>query len=254
MSPDGSQVSKRATETMASEPMSLERKLELLEPRFTSPSAGAIGFETSLSLTAKSPSASHHSFSFEHTAAAANNSRSSIHSSSASNASNLPATAVRSKRQSPSLLNTSLHAVSMAAEKQMRKVLGSPTFILQQEHERSMSALASPPISNASGSNSTLITSHVNTSNPQVVAESPPTLATGKEAVASKTNVSKPRAVRSVLVTVRLFVIPFMNIHVWINRETDHWSLYIYYSRTSVNPFRSSALRPSQTCSSNNNK
>ena len=213
MSGDGSQVStsKTATKTMASEPMSLERKLELLEPRFTSPSAGATGFETSLSLTARSPSASHHSFSFEHTAAAAAaNSRSSIHSSNASNASNLPATAVRSKRRSPSILNTSLHAVSMAAERQMRKVLASPTFILQQEHERSMSALASPPISNASGSNSTLITSHVNTSNPQVVAESPPTLATGKEAVAHKTNVEKPKAVRSVLATVRLFMILFM--------------------------------------------
>ncbi len=78
-----------------------------------------------------------------------------------------------------------------------------------------MSALASPPISNASGSNSTLITSHVNTSNPKVVAESPPTLATGKEAVlANKTNMKKPKAVRSVLATVRVFIDVSMNIHV----------------------------------------
>jgi hypothetical protein len=102
----------------------------------------------------------------------------------------------------------------MAAERQMRKVLASPTFVLQQEHERSMSALASPPISNSSGSNSTLITSHVNTCNPQVVAESPPALATGKEAIANKTNVAKPTAVRNVLATVRLFMTLDMNIHV----------------------------------------
>lgn len=206
MSPDGSQVSlKAATETMASEQMSLERKLELLEPRFTSPSAGAAtmtGFETSLSLTAKSPSTSRHSFSFEPAAG----SRSSIHSSSASNASNLPATAVRSKRGSSSKLHTSLHAVSMAAEKQMRKVQASPTFILQHEQERSMSALASPPVSNASGSNSTLITSHVNSSNPQVVAESPPTLTSPpgqQQQQQQAASAEKPKAARSVLGTVR---------------------------------------------------
>lgn len=198
MSPDGSHVSAKAGSgnNTASEAISLERKLELLEPRFTSPSEPtATGFDTSLALAAQSPSASHHSFSFEQP----QGSRSSIFSSSASNASNIPSSSVRSKRRSSSKLNTSLHAVSMAAEKQMRKVQASPTFILQQDQERSMSALASPPMSNASGSNITLITSHVNSaSQPQVVAESPPTL-TSPSGQQQPSASEKPKAARSVL-------------------------------------------------------
>lgn len=202
MSPDGSHVStkKVAPGNAPAETMSLERKLELLEPRFTSPSAAAnttTGFESSLAVAAQSPSTSRHSFSFEPPAG----SRSSMYSSSASAASNLPSSLVRPKRKSSSKLNTSLHAVSMAAEKQMRKVQASPMFILQQDQERSMSALASPPMSNASASNSTLITSHVNSasSQPQVVAESPPTLSSpaGQHAAAG----AKPKAARSVLGT-----------------------------------------------------
>jgi len=197
MSPDGSHVStKAASGNTASQQLTLERKLELLEPRFTSPFEAAnttSGFETSLAL-AQSPSASHHSFSFEQP----QGSRSSIFSSSASIASNLPSSSVRSKRRSSSKLSTSLHAVSMAAEKQMRKVQASPTFILQQDQERSMSALASPPMSNASGSNSTLITSHVNSSQPQVVAESPPTLTSPP---AQQLSQEKRKVARSVLGT-----------------------------------------------------
>lgn len=179
------------------QPLSLERKLELLEPRFTSSMAPSNqGIEGSLSLAA-SPSASHHSFSFDPPAG----SRSSTPSSSHSTASNLPASSVRSKRRSPKL-NTSLHAVTMAAERQMRKVqAASLTFILHDQ-ERSMSALASPPLSNASGSNSTLLTSHVkpNEKQPQVVAESPPTLMS--PAAQQPPKEEKPSAARNVLGTV----------------------------------------------------
>jgi hypothetical protein len=96
----------------------------------------------------------------------------------------------------------------MAAERQMRKVQASPTFILQDQ-ERSMSALASPPLSNASGSNSTLITSHVktNVNQPQVVAESPPTLMSpvGQQ----QPNGEKPKVARNVLGTVSHFYVMY---------------------------------------------
>lgn len=201
MSPDGSHVStKAATENAASEPMSLERKLELLEPRFTSPSLAAnatSGFENTFAL-AQSPNGSRHSFSFEQP----QGSRSSMFSSSASNASNLPPSVVRSKRRSSLKQKTSFHAVSLAAERQIRKVQTSPTFILaQHDPERSMSALASPPMSNASASNSTLITSHVNSSQPQVVAESPPTLTSPFGQAAAPPPPEKPKAARNVLGT-----------------------------------------------------
>ena len=207
MSPDGSHVSAKASSgNTAPAAISLERKLELLEPRFTSPSGpSTTGCEGSLAL-AQSPSASRHSFSFDPPAG----SRSSIFSSSTSTASNLPSSSVRPRRRS-SKLTTSLHAVSIAAEKQMRKVQASPMFILQQDQERSMSALASPPISNASASNSTLITSHVNNNSAaQVVAESPPTL-TSPKPVTDETKTS-----RSVLGTVSpllysLFKLPTRN-------------------------------------------
>ena len=179
------------------QPISLERKLELLEPRFTSSMVPTNqGIEGSLSL-ATSPSASHHSFSFDQPAG----SRSSTPSSGHSTASNLPASSVRSKRRSPKL-KTSLHAVTMAAERQMRKVqAASPTFILHDQ-ERSISALASPPLSNASGSNSTLLTSHVNPNgnHPQVVAESPPTRMS--PATQQPSNEEKPKAAKNVLGTV----------------------------------------------------
>lgn len=176
------------------QPISLERKLELLEPRFTSSKVPANqGIEGSLSLAA-SPSASHHSFAFDPPAG----SRSSTPSSGHSSASNLPASSVRSKRRSRKL-NTSLHAVTVAAERQMRKVqAASPTFIFHDQ-ERSISALASPPLSNASGSNSTLLTSHVNPNGnqPQVVAESPPTLMS--PAAQQPPNEEKPKVARNVL-------------------------------------------------------
>lgn len=218
MSPESSK-SHVSSEKQAAPParISLERKLELLEPRFTSPSGAATtttttGFEMTTAATAQSPSASHHSFSFE----APSGSRLSMLSSGSNNtASNLPSTAVRSKRKS-SKLKTSLHAVSMAAEAQMKKVQqqqqssgNSPSpFILQHHLENSMSALASPPMSHASNSNSTLVTSHVNSqsqaSQPQVVAESPPTAAS----LPPQKQDGKPRAKRSVLgTTVRIIFV-----------------------------------------------
>lgn len=231
-----------STNAAAPEPMSLERKLELLEPRFTSPSGHATttttGFDTTLAVAAQSPSASHHSFSFE----PPTGSRSSMMSSNASTASNLPSSSVRSKRKSK--YTTSLHAVAMAAERQMRKVQASPTWILQQEQERSMSALASPPMSNASGSNSTLITSHVNnTSQPQVVAESPPTM-TGSPGVPSMPT-GKPKAARSVLgTTVCALCHVVFEMFYWKNGTDVCCLILLAVRRTSASQSQSRDRRP----------
>lgn len=200
MSRDDSLNAESQSRPNSAQPMTLERKLELLEPRFTSP-AGIATEAVTLPLE-PSPSASRHSFSFD----LPSGSRSSTVSGT-STASNLPASSVRPKRR-PSKKISSLHAITVAADRQMRKVqAASPTFLMQQDQERSMSALASPPISNASASNQTILTSHVKQPSidqpPQVVAESPPTLTS--PAAGQKPAEEIPSIVRNVLGTVSHF-------------------------------------------------
>lgn len=188
--------------------ISIERKLELLETRFTRPSpvAAAQGsrLEGQNGLLNSSPTTSHHSFSFD----PPSGSRSSVMDSNLSTASNLPTHSVRSKRRFSKM--SSLQAVSLAAERQMRKMQAAATgesgplvggAFLLPDQERSLSALASPPMSLGSSSNQTLLTSHLKSNPsenaPQVVAESPPTL-TSPTATAANAS-SKPNAARPVL-------------------------------------------------------
>ena len=127
--------------------MSIEQRLELLEPRFTTPSnpilgsppglpdpapfagrtvdrGAAIGVGADYHHQDSSPSSkhssnhSHHSFTFATPMSRDTNTNSE--DGIMSSASNLPSSSVRSKRR-PSL-SSSFHAVSMAASKHIRKV------------------------------------------------------------------------------------------------------------------------------------
>ena len=202
--------------------MSIERRLELLEPRFTTPSNGLVGsppgfpepapFEgrtvdrntsrdggavrqdSPLSMTSKHSSNgsntnhSHHSFTFA-TPMSKDTTVNNSDDGNLSTASNLPSSSVRSRRR-PSL-NSSFHAVSMAASKHIRRVAASSSvqqqhnsgsnssgsvnantlqgsLLLMNDANRSMSGLPSSSNSRASSrsaSNQTLLTSHVQGSN-----------------------------------------------------------------------------------------
>ena len=234
-------------------PLSIEQRLELLEPRFTTPANGFgsppgraepaafKGVEADPSAHQDSPSSSklsnnsnnathsQHSFSFP-TPMSRDRSTADCNLSTASN---LPASSVRSRRR-PSL-NSSFHAVSMAASKHLRKVASSSTVQQQQsspsngsvggynsmpsslfvmnDANRSMSGLPSSSNSRASSrsaSNQTLLTSHVNRHRqpqPQdlqqrVVAESPPVYVTPhQKASTPKQEEEKPTAARNLQMT-----------------------------------------------------
>lgn len=137
---------------------SLERKLELLEARFTmpapvypkSPSEATLG-------PLSSPNASAHSFGF------GTPSFSNLSAASRQHSQPLPSGSVRSKRQQS--WNNNLLQVSRAAEKHMRKVAASSPTPLD-ESRLSLTA--------ATESNQTLITGHLRPKTARVVQESPP--------------------------------------------------------------------------------
>lgn len=200
--------------------LSLERKLELLESRFTSPSScggvggGGSGFIGHASTTEQhqehrthqttpslsSPTASCHSFSFDPPSLSRSSSALASETMAATSSSNLPPSLVRPKRRNST---SSLRAVELAAERQMQKIAASrsssrassPSFVPLQVHtddgERSLSAMAATNFSsgasnnNSNTSNRTLLTSHRSSEqqqqqHPVVVAESPPVLVTPK--------------------------------------------------------------------------
>jgi hypothetical protein len=158
-------------------PISLERKLELLESRFTQPNVGSssdildqqaqlssfgtppAGSNDAPNMNMSSPSLSRsnsqHSFSFA--------SPNTTSSSNPSSSSNLPSSSVRSRRR-PSL-SSSFHAVERAAARHLRKVAANSPVQGTSSNPNHNSS------SNSSSSQQTLLTSHVHQ---RVVAESPP--------------------------------------------------------------------------------
>ncbi|MEM1009931.1 MAG: hypothetical protein AAGJ35_13115 [Myxococcota bacterium] len=158
--------------------------MQLLESRFTSPSQTNTSTQAAMTTTtttttplpkqqgASSPSASHHSFSFDAPISALGNN--SNHSSISRI---LDGSFVRKKRspRKPSLL-----LVNQAAERHMQRVLAASPLMVVADHQTksNISALGSPAISNTGLSNQTLLTSHIQhqAASQKVVAESPPTL------------------------------------------------------------------------------
>lgn len=176
-------VGQRRRNNAASAVLSVERRMELLESRFTTPSSNHnmpapsspqdATVTTQASNHSFSPGTSRHSFNFDAPA-----SRSFSGSSNQSNASNIDKALIRSKRKSSSK-RSSLSDVHLAVERQMRRVMAASPLIGTHPHDASsMSVLPSPQISNLSMSNQTLLTSHVKhpAEHVKVVAESPPTL------------------------------------------------------------------------------
>lgn len=164
-------------------PLSIARRMELLESRFTTPSTNnnmpassspqEAGNAQELHQTL-SPAASRHSFNFDAPA-----SRSFSGSSNLSAASNIDKSRIRSKRRS-STKRSSLDDVHLAADRQMQRVMAaSPLIGMTSRDTSSVSVLPSPQFSNLSVSNQTVLTSHVKSAPKgpaKVVAESPPTL------------------------------------------------------------------------------
>lgn len=178
----GNMVGERRSGNAFSEaPLSIERRMELLESRFTTPSTNHMPAPSSppdntnvpASNQSMSPAWSRHSYNFDAPA-----SRSSSGSSHLSNASNIDKSRIRSKRKSPRT-RSSLDDVQLAAKIHMQKVMNaSPLNGMTSLDTSSKSVLSSPQLSDLSMSNQTLLTSHVKypTQHAKVVAESPPTL------------------------------------------------------------------------------
>jgi hypothetical protein len=196
-------------DTSTAIPLSVERKIELLEPRFTAPSTPqhhaascSIGFgndssnsnnnniinsnnNNNINNNAITTSASNSELSF------------SFGVSTPTTSSSLPPSAVRSRRR-PSV-TTSTHAVSMAAARHIRKVAASSP--IQGFSSNNPPATATNnnnnTASNASCSSSshTLLTSHVQQ---RQVAESPPVVVSPTTGPTSgKTASPKPAAARN---------------------------------------------------------
>ncbi len=160
-------------------PMTLERKLELLESRFTQPAVGSVEPPQQLVITTNDGgsinfSSSQHSLSFN--------------ASNSPSQSNLPSSAVRSKRR-PSL-TTSLHAVERATARHLRKLAANSPV-----HGTSSNTVNSRISSPSSASQQTLVTSHVRT-----VAETPPAPVTpGIATTPVRPHSPKPAAARNIL-------------------------------------------------------
>jgi hypothetical protein len=131
--------------------MTLERKLELLESRFTRPAGGLLDTPEQLLITtdASGTFSSQHSFSF------------SASNPSSSEQPNLPSSFVRSRRR-PSL-HSSFQAVERATARHLRKLAANSPI------QGTTSNLSSSR--HSTSSQQTLLTSHVQ---PRIVAESPP--------------------------------------------------------------------------------
>jgi hypothetical protein len=211
--------------------MSLERKLELLEKRFITPASGGTATSTppgraeaAAFMADCTSNLSSHSFSFTTPQSL---------SRPASDSSNLPPHAVRSKRR-PSL-SSSLHAVQRATERHLRKVAANspvgglsannssntndsnamPSMLFLQDANRSLSPLP-PSTSNScaasSQSNQTLLINNKHQQqHTRVVAESPPVIVSphgvggvgggGPPASSDKSAPPKPAAARNLLMT-----------------------------------------------------
>jgi hypothetical protein len=188
--------------------LTLERRLELLETRFTKPAEASEAAQPLLITTTKNEgsafsrsSNSQHSFSFS-----ASNSMGADNSPSSH--SNLPSSAVRSKRR-PSL-NTSFHAVERATARHLRKVAAnSPVQGMTSNNNNNngnngnASNLSRLSVaSNSNASQQTLVTSHVQR---RIVAESPPVPVTPGMATtpnpssARGKRLVKPAAARNIL-------------------------------------------------------
>jgi len=149
--------------------MSLERKLELLESRFTRPSGvGTLDASEPLFLTSTDVVVGHnqHAFSTQHSFSfGASNHSTSQQQQQQHQHSNLPSSSVRSRRR-PSLHST-FHAVERATARHLRKLAAnSPT----QGTTSNLSTTTAFSLHSTS-SQQTLLTSHVQ---PRIVAESPP--------------------------------------------------------------------------------
>jgi hypothetical protein len=156
--------------------MTLERKLELLESRFTRPAGGTLDAAEQLLITTDAGASSQHSFSF-----GASNPSSSQQSS-------LPSSFVRSRRRPE--LNTSFHAVERATARHLRKLAASSPI------QGTSSSILSSSRHSAS-SQQTLLTSHVQ---PRIVAESPPVPVTpGISTPGTRLPLAKPGVARTLL-------------------------------------------------------
>jgi hypothetical protein len=208
-------------------PLTLERKLELLESRFTQPNNDSRNRQGAAP-PAESPSVatetfSNHSFSFNTPSRTSNES------------SNLPSSAMRSRRK-PSI-STSFHAVEKATTLHLEKLAGatppanqnnialSSTLLLQEAgNQRSLSGFAHSAMSapHSSHSNQTLLTSHVNvenstnanknnndtsnnTGNNRVVAESPPIIVSPHDpnAAGAAASSTKPTVARNLPMSLK---------------------------------------------------
>lgn len=166
----------------ANVPMSLERKLELLESRFTQPSGGSLdAAQHQLLITTSdagvtTASSSQHSFSFGA-------------SSASQQESNLPSSFVRSRRRGS--LNSGLHALERATARHLRKVAANSPIQGTSSNLSSMSR-------HSTSSQQTLLTSHVQP-RPRIVAESPPVPVTPGPAGRNTNPTPKPAAARTLL-------------------------------------------------------
>lgn len=165
--------------------LSIERKLELLESRFTQPSGTASALDTSAPTTTSfgagnDMSNSEHSFSFPP----------SLELSRSS--SNLPPSAVRSRRR-PSLKNT-LHAVEMATSRHMRRVAANSPIHGSSANASSSHFSAHSLGLSSSSSSQTMLTS--NNQHNRVVAETPPIVSPHNRPFATP---PKPAAARNLL-------------------------------------------------------
>jgi hypothetical protein len=157
---------------------SLERRLELLESRFTTPSHAKPMQETGSSPevatvlgSGGSQFASQHSFGFD---APSGSSSNGSGGSNMSSLSNLDKGLVRSKKQRPASRLSSFAEVRLAAERQMQRVVAKSPLMMETSNHGTASQLSN------TASNQTILTSHKSSqdepSKPRVVAESPPIL------------------------------------------------------------------------------
>lgn len=176
------------------DPGALERRLEMLESRFTTPSHGQplhhsasspeVATVVGSSLGNSPATTSQHSFGFD---APSGSHSSNSGGSNMSSASNLEKGLVRPKKQRRL---SALDLVQLAAERQIQRVIAkSPLHMMENSNMASH-------LSNAA-SNQTILTSHISQEESKVVAESPPvqTAMSPAFAVAGGVN-KKPTAVK----------------------------------------------------------
>lgn len=169
----------------------LERRLEMLESRFTTPSHGQplhratsspeVATVVGSSLGGSPATTSQLSFGFDAPSAASRSSNSGGSSNTSSPASNLRKGLVRSKRRRPPSRLSALDLVQLAAERQIQRVIAKSPL---QHMDQSNSNQTSSRQHSNTASNQTLLTSHRSSrqessiQSAKVIAESPPILTT----------------------------------------------------------------------------